>query len=52
MQLQRIRVLGLRRIEALVSSEFTDSRWHAEIDGVDVTGPIAVPSTGWWGTFQ
>src|SRR6266480_5595167 len=43
---------GLYRIEAFVSSEFTDSRWHAEIDDVDVTGPMAVPSTGWWGTFQ
>ena len=43
---------GVYRIEAFVSSEFTDSRWHAEIDDVDVTGPMAVPSTGWWGTFQ
>jgi len=43
---------GAYRIEALVSRPFSDSRWHAEIDGVNVTGPIAVPSTGWWGTFQ
>ena len=43
---------GVYRIEALVSSEFTNSRWHAEIDGVNVTGPIAVPSTGSWDTFQ
>jgi hypothetical protein len=47
-----VRRSGVYRIEARVSSEFTDSRWHAEIDGVNVTGPIAVPSTGWWGTFQ
>src|SRR5205823_2477639 len=43
---------GTYRLEARVSSQYTTSRWHAEIDGVNVTGSAAVPSTGWWGTFQ
>src|SRR5205809_492696 len=43
---------GTSRLEANASSEFSTSRWHAEIDGVNVTGSVAVPNTGWWGTFQ
>jgi hypothetical protein len=43
---------GTYRLEALVSTEFTSTRWHAEIDGVDVTGPVLVPHTGSWWTFQ
>src|SRR5205823_699024 len=43
---------GTYRLEAAVSSELATSRWHAEIDGVNVTGSVAVPNTGWWGTFQ
>ena len=42
---------GTYNIELHVSSEFTTSRFHVEIDGTDVTGPVTVPSTGWWGTF-
>src|SRR5207247_9257458 len=40
------------RLEALPSSEFEGSRWHMEIDGVDVTGPVTVPNTGSWRSFQ
>ncbi len=43
---------GTYRIEALASSEFPTRQWHAAIDGMDVTGPVLVPNTGWWGTFQ
>lgn len=43
---------GNYRIEALVSSEFSTSSFHVEIDGLDVTGSIAVPNTGYWGTFE
>src|SRR5437660_1666279 len=43
---------GTYRLEANASSEFSTSRLHAEIDGVNVTGSVAVPNTGWWGTFQ
>ena len=43
---------GVFRIEALASSEFEGSRWHMEIDGIDVTGPVTVPGTGSWKTFQ
>jgi hypothetical protein len=42
---------GTYNIELHASTEFTTSRFHVEIDGVDVTGPITVPGTGWWGTF-
>src|SRR5262249_26630248 len=43
---------GSYRLETHVSSEFSTSRWHGEIDGVNVTGSVAVPNTGFWGTFQ
>ena len=43
---------GTYTIEALVSSQFTTSRFHVEIDGVDTTGFVSVPSTGSWSTFQ
>jgi hypothetical protein len=43
---------GSYRLEASVSSEFTTSRWHLEVDGVNVTGSILTPNTGSWSTFQ
>jgi len=30
----------------------TGGRFHVEVDGVDVTGPIAVPDTGGWQAWQ
>ncbi len=39
--------VGLR-----VSSMFTTSAFHIEIDGVNVTGSVLVPNTGSWSTFQ
>jgi len=39
-------------IQLKVSSEFSTSRGHVEIDGVDVTGSVAVPNTGSWQAFQ
>src|SRR5437899_1661970 len=43
---------GVYRLEALASSELEGSRWHMEIDGVDATGPVTVPHTGSWRTFE
>ena len=43
---------GTYRLEALVSSQLTTGAWHAEIDGVNVTGSVLVPNTGSWGAFQ
>jgi len=43
---------GTYRLEVHASSQYSTSRWHAEIDRVSVTGSLAVPNTGWWGTFQ
>jgi large repetitive protein len=40
------------KIETLVSSEFTTSAFHVDIDGVNKTGTVAIPSTGLWTTFQ
>jgi hypothetical protein len=42
---------GTYTIELHASSEMTTGRFHVEIDGADVTGPVSVPSTGWWGTY-
>ena len=34
------------------SSNFSTSKFHIEVDGVNVTGTVAVPYTGNWSTFQ
>lgn len=43
---------GNYRIEALVSSMFTNSAFHIDVDGANKTGGVAVPNTGAWTTFQ
>ncbi|HEX5612297.1 MAG TPA: carbohydrate-binding protein, partial [Burkholderiales bacterium] len=45
-------VAGNFNLALRVSSSFATSAFHVEIDGVDVTGRIAVPSTGSWSAFQ
>jgi hypothetical protein len=35
-----------------LSSAFSTSAFHVEVDDVDVTGRIAVPNTGGWSAFQ
>jgi carbohydrate binding protein with CBM6 domain/beta-propeller repeat-containing protein len=39
-------------IELRASSAFSNSAFHVEIDGVNVTGTISVPNTGSWNAFQ
>src|SRR5438552_14477399 len=39
-------------IELRVSSAFSTSAFHIEIDGKNVTGTVNVPNTGDWNTFQ
>src|SRR2546428_679134 len=39
-------------IELRASSAFTNSAFHIEIDGQNVTGTVSVPNTGNWNTFQ
>ncbi|PYP19021.1 MAG: hypothetical protein DMD54_03990, partial [Gemmatimonadetes bacterium] len=39
-------------IELRVSSQFSTSAFHVEIDGQNVTGSVVVPNTGNWNTFQ
>ena len=34
------------------SSNFSSSKFHVEVDGVNVTGSVPVPYTGNWSTFQ
>lgn len=43
---------GRYDIELRASSMFSDSAFHIEIDGVNVTGSIPVPNTGSWSAFQ
>jgi subtilisin family serine protease len=39
-------------LETRVASSGTGGAYHVEVDGVDVTGPIAVPNTGGWDSWQ
>jgi chitodextrinase len=45
---------GTYRLEVQAASTFAApaSAFHLEIDGVNVTGSVAVPNTGGWNTFQ
>ena len=43
---------GRYDIDLRMSSLSPGSAFHVEIDGVNVTGPVAVPNTGSWNTFQ
>src|SRR5438093_1017888 len=43
---------GVYRIEVLVSSQFSTSRFRMALDGQNVTGSLSVPNTGSWHTFQ
>jgi hypothetical protein len=48
----RVPTAGNYNLELRVSSRFTTGAFHVEVDGVDVTGRIAVPNTGNWSAFQ
>src|SRR5262245_43345184 len=39
-------------LDARVASINTGGTFHVEVDGIDVTGRISVPSTGGWQTWQ
>lgn len=43
---------GAYTIGLNASSTFANSRFHIEIDSVDVSGPVPVPNTGSWSAFQ
>jgi Polysaccharide lyase/Carbohydrate binding module (family 6) len=43
---------GSYDIDLRASSAFSNSAFHVEIDGKDVTGRVAVPNTGAWSAFQ
>jgi hypothetical protein len=43
---------GTYTLEARVANVGTGGRFHVEVDGVDRTGPIAVPDTGGWQNWQ
>jgi uncharacterized repeat protein (TIGR01451 family) len=43
---------GAYNLETSVAMPGDTARFHVEIDGVDVTGSMAVPNTGGWNTWQ
>jgi YD repeat-containing protein len=43
---------GTFTFNARVASPNTNSKIHAEIDGVDVTGPMVINNTGGWNSWQ
>jgi hypothetical protein len=43
---------GAYTVDLNVSSMFSNTRFHIEIDGLDVSGSIPAPNTGSWGAFQ
>jgi subtilisin family serine protease len=43
---------GSYTLESRVASNGSGGTFHVEIDAVDVTGPLAVPSTGGWQTWR
>src|SRR5712692_1245630 len=47
-----VQATTLYTIEIRASTTFSNSAFHVEIDGVNVTGTIVVPNTGSWSAFQ
>lgn len=43
-----VREAGTYRLEMMVACDKPGGRFHIEFDGVDRTGPIAIPDTGGW----
>jgi len=43
---------GMHTLETCVANIGTGATFHVEVDGVDRTGPILVPDTGGWETWQ
>jgi hypothetical protein len=43
---------GSYTLDARVASSGTGGVFHVEVDSIDVTGPLAVPNTGGWQTWQ
>ena len=43
---------GSYALEARVASQGAGGTFHVEVDGVDATGPIAVPNSGGWQTWR
>jgi phosphatidylserine/phosphatidylglycerophosphate/cardiolipin synthase-like enzyme len=43
---------GIHTLETRVANIGTGATFHVEVDGVDRTGPILVPDTGGWETWQ
>jgi GH35 family endo-1,4-beta-xylanase len=43
---------GTYDLDVRVAADGTNKSFHIEMDGVDVTGPINVPNTGGWQTWQ
>ncbi|HEX8635610.1 MAG TPA: carbohydrate-binding protein [Pyrinomonadaceae bacterium] len=47
-----ITAAGTYTLSLDVGASVTGQTFHVEFDGVDVTGPLTVPNTGSWSTFQ
>ena len=43
---------GYYKVAVRLSAQGTGGVFHLEADGVDVTGPLAVPNTGGWSSWQ
>jgi hypothetical protein len=48
----QVAAAGSYTLQARVASTAGNASFHLEVDGVDVTGPIAVPNTGGWQVWQ
>jgi len=47
-----VTIPGTYTLSARVATGVSSKSFHVEMDGVDISGPIAVPNTGSWQTFQ
>jgi hypothetical protein len=43
---------GTYTLDVRVASENTGTSFHIEMDGVNISGPISIPNTGGWQSFQ
>ncbi len=47
-----INTAGVYTLQLRLASPYTGKQLHVELDGVNISGPVSVPATGDWQTYQ
>ena len=48
----KVTTTGTYRLNVRIANQGTGGKFHVEVDGVNVSGSMALPNTGGWQTWQ